>query len=762
MKWKRRIHAKSVIIVWIISYAAVLLLPIITSSLLYMRTFDYLQNAAVKESISKNIAIQYQIDEVVHTLQQMSKEIAYADMTKDMVYQVENSSSHYNYIQFLRSFQKTYDKLEDIYVYFSKDDMVLSCTGSANSRAFYNGRLSYSEMSYENWIAGMKQSETSLMHFPGEDIRQGAASMALIRNIRTDGEGHVVTVVTTVSAQTLQDFIFFSSMDTGAHVAVTNEAGDIIAKSTEFSREKCNTNQEILLLPNVNRVKYDGEKSILLVSESMESNLRYWYVLPQDILQKELRSFRGLVWISIIVSILLGGWMIVFLVRKNYKPINHLVEMFRREQMTSEEENEFHIIENFIHKMEQRYKTKEEKQTHLLEQTYLTNLLTGNNMENNPEYEAIKKKYEKDWFAVLIFRPQDVINLFGESGNKRENEYLAHYILQNIFLELLEEKYEGEGLQYNDTTVFILTLNANDEDIDEDIYEKVEYCISYMEENFFVTYQAAVSNIHSSIYGITEAYNEALQALEFMMIVDGEESIIHYHDIQHDKKGYLYPMEYEQQLISTIRSGDYDNAARVMNKVEQENFSSNEFDVVLLKLLIIDVSASVVKALEQLDNSRYMTLKQQAHKKLGFILESKNIQEMRSVMYEMVRDSCEVFRLEKQSQTKEISTADIKQYIEENYADMLLNVSAVADHFSMNFSYLSRVFKEIEGVGLLEYINHLRAEQSLRYLWKEDNLEQVARKVGFSNAKTYTRVFKKYYGVTPGKYKEEHLEQSNS
>lgn len=94
------------------------------------------------------------------------------------------------------------------------------------------------------------------------------------------------------------------------------------------------------------------------------------------------------------------------------------------------------------------------------------------------------------------------------------------------------------------------------------------------------------------------------------------------------------------------------------------------------------------------------------------------------------------------------------QYIDENYYDSNLNVSVLADYFKLTRSYFSKRFKEETGESVLDYINRLRINKSKEYLNQDYSISEVALKIGFNDPGTFIRIFKKYEGITPGKYKE--------
>lgn len=72
----------------------------------------------------------------------------------------------------------------------------------------------------------------------------------------------------------------------------------------------------------------------------------------------------------------------------------------------------------------------------------------------------------------------------------------------------------------------------------------------------------------------------------------------------------------------------------------------------------------------------------------------------------------------------------------------------------LSSSYLCRVFKEETGVNINTYINNLRMAKAVRLLEdKNYYIKEVAISVGFDDQLYFSRLFKKYYGVTPSQYR---------
>jgi AraC-like DNA-binding protein len=97
----------------------------------------------------------------------------------------------------------------------------------------------------------------------------------------------------------------------------------------------------------------------------------------------------------------------------------------------------------------------------------------------------------------------------------------------------------------------------------------------------------------------------------------------------------------------------------------------------------------------------------------------------------------------------------IERYIQQNYTDPALGASAIAQHFKISTSYLSRIFKADMGIGLVEYIHRIRVDAAKKLLRTGDaSLDDIATQVGFSNRWVLIRAFKQQEGITPGAYRQ--------
>lgn len=79
----------------------------------------------------------------------------------------------------------------------------------------------------------------------------------------------------------------------------------------------------------------------------------------------------------------------------------------------------------------------------------------------------------------------------------------------------------------------------------------------------------------------------------------------------------------------------------------------------------------------------------------------------------------------------------------------------IGDYFNITPYYVSNIFKKSENISMLDFISMMRINKAKELISTTDlNLEAIALQCGFSNIRTFMRVFQKFEIITPGKYKE--------
>ena len=108
---------------------------------------------------------------------------------------------------------------------------------------------------------------------------------------------------------------------------------------------------------------------------------------------------------------------------------------------------------------------------------------------------------------------------------------------------------------------------------------------------------------------------------------------------------------------------------------------------------------------------------------------------------------------------QEINASFIKMvdYIKANFSQELY-LKDLAVKFYINQFYCCELFKKFMGKTFSEFIASLRTEKACELMMdKELSIEKVAEMVGYSDYYYFNKVFKKYCGMPPAKYRKNHI-----
>lgn len=96
-----------------------------------------------------------------------------------------------------------------------------------------------------------------------------------------------------------------------------------------------------------------------------------------------------------------------------------------------------------------------------------------------------------------------------------------------------------------------------------------------------------------------------------------------------------------------------------------------------------------------------------------------------------------------------------------NNPDKKLTVISIANHLQISPEYLSSHFKEVTNMNLGRFINQEKIEFSKYLLTSTDlSIIEVSLTLNYSDQSYFSKVFKKYTGTTPSKYRKDEIIKS--
>ena len=99
--------------------------------------------------------------------------------------------------------------------------------------------------------------------------------------------------------------------------------------------------------------------------------------------------------------------------------------------------------------------------------------------------------------------------------------------------------------------------------------------------------------------------------------------------------------------------------------------------------------------------------------------------------------------------------SNVIEQIHQNYAKNLM-LKDIADEFNYSLPYLSKLFKDKTMLTFQLYLQKTRINEACRLLANTDEkVQTIAKMVGYSDIIFFSKLFKKYNGVTPKQFRQQ-------
>jgi two-component system response regulator YesN len=215
---------------------------------------------------------------------------------------------------------------------------------------------------------------------------------------------------------------------------------------------------------------------------------------------------------------------------------------------------------------------------------------------------------------------------------------------------------------------------------------------------------------------------------------------------------FFYSIDKEQAMMAKVKVGDQEGARKEFQALMTDIVMSGGGELPIIKTRIIELctilSRTAVSVGGDLDASS------QANG--GFferIFRQTSVEETTAVAFEILEYYLDRVR-EAQENPGNVNVQQMIDYMRENFRRNL-TLEEITDSAFLSVSYGSRLFKKIHRVSIMEYLLQIRMEEAKKLLHNPHYLiDEIAVKTGYGDAGYFTKVFKKYEGVTPTQYRQ--------
>lgn len=264
---------------------------------------------------------------------------------------------------------------------------------------------------------------------------------------------------------------------------------------------------------------------------------------------------------------------------------------------------------------------------------------------------------------------------------------------------------------------------------------------------------AGVSTVTLHLSQLQQQYQEARSALEYSAVMGGDQAIC-IADVEPDTS---IRVEFDEQDTNEII-----NAVKLANRQEISDKLNAVFDrfhsVVLpleqYQIFLLEMMTALLKVLHayKIDETEIFG---KNFSVIQAISQLHSPQDMQHWCTEICMKISSNIERERVNSTR-ILAQNAEQYIHEHYTNPNLSVEELCDHLHVSPAYFSTVFKRESGRSFVSYLTDVRMQKAEELLnVTNDKTYLIAQKVGYTEPNYFSYVFKKKFGISPSKYRNQ-------
>ena len=623
--------------------------------------------------------------------------------------------------------------IEEVYCYLPNTEYILSPTYFISEDRYYKWMKRYADAEHDNWLKALTDSSNYYHFIPMDDIAPNFSKNYYMYMINMNDlyymEADAVVCFVLEKEELSSLFSSGSSKESLYNFLIASN------EQNEPFLELCGGYD--VSFSDVNTLSYtngfahynlNGQAATVGSYTSELTGYTYYYSFPTFNSSAGVFGKQMLYISCFIIAFLLGIALIVRFSKRNVAPIIEL----------GQELNEAVEAQNHLQEVV-------DSQRPIICNTYVRQLLTG--LVASTEEASYIKEYLNLIGESLCYNGLYIVayNNAGDSGESTQPIRSAEDFNQ-IIMEALQN-YFGMPLYCfspSDRT-YALLLACSKEDEANLIIKANETIVqlhNYLLDTYGIWLFAGIGKNTDSLTNVWESYQQAIESINY---TSKNYFFFPYEFIKKDSNAFYYPPELSTKLIHFITTGNTSQVLELFNLIHQENIEERSLPINLLKFLLSDIRNTLLKARFALPSGVSAEITSQLDEQFNQHVTFKLCEDIALTL-------CKLFTVE--SDDTSLVTA-IEKYIEKNYMDPSMGLNKISDEFQISESYFSHMFKEKTGVNFSTYLENIRMSEAARMIKETDIiLNELYISVGYNNANTFRRAFKKIYGVTPSNMRE--------
>ncbi|MFC4099760.1 helix-turn-helix domain-containing protein [Paenibacillus xanthanilyticus] len=723
----------------LVSYFPILVL---TVSMIIFLSFIAVNEISRSETAkADHITTGYVVDSIENALHEVeftvlneaSKNLSYASYLDGS----RSTNDKYSVVRSLRTLVEDSELIESIYLYRESDDSVLTANAQTELADFgdrdFVGQAK-ANRDYQGWSVSREYREFDRL----EPVR-------------------VISMYKQTPLPFGKDGILVINVDL---YAVEQIIGSMTNRQVSFMHITDAAKQRIY--PAADSPDDVGGGSVLT---TITSNSLGWTF------ESGIQAGRLLGWVSVVsyVWVILAVLTfaaaiitIIWVTRRNYKPIQLMMNRIQSFQMRGSDGNavgmdDLTIIDRALENLivqSQDYE-KEQRESAMLQRRQLFNeLISGQRGEQTiHRMRKLNLLPAAGRYAVMVAR----LNRYEQfqTENTANEQNVLKFALGNVMQELTL----GEGLQgwgewsAPDRIAFVFAVSDPEIPMADQLRRTASVARQWVGEHLRLPLSLGIGSVVEEWSRIGQSYRDALSGMEYQFAI-GRDAVTYSGDIPpNHSRGMFNHMQLCSECVQQFRltSDSWRETYEDLFRQLASDMLKDEDIHALMQLFI----QTLTRELKDLSNTLNEWLEGERIAALtAKMKEASSLNEMKELLLDYLLELFDAYVAMSETKNYKTMMTEMRAYIQANFADPDLSLKHLSDRFQISGKYASHLFKVEYDMKFVDFLVQLRMQQAERLLADTDEtVQNIALQVGYANSITFGRVFKRTTGVTPGEFR---------
>lgn len=624
------------------------------------------------------------------------------------------------FIRLLRTYLNAAPLANEMCMYFEDSDFVISSTAKYDFSYFTmqylaDGNAALSE-EIADFVTGDSAEQWSYFSTFGQ-VANSKQRLLVRISVTVPGTSGVrkANVLYCITADSLRS-LFLSSMNVGMEYAILDVQGDMLYQSALLTDH----------LPSwLNAMENPTESLDYTVNKEkftaffVRNELTYLTVVPTEWIVRDLNNYYSamvrMIWMCVAVLLIAAA----FSVYVSYEPVHSMVRRTVKEPDEQLATDELGAIENEMERIQQQNERMNSlvlEQGDMLDDAIVDSLLRGKTVSAK-QMEWIAQRMPGERFTVVA--------VFGLQLNHAARELLQEKL--NAFADM---RVMIVGMPQEQHTALMCALNGD--------ASRQKFAQRLLPLLGGAQLSVGIGPEVEQLADVHAAYVCAMTAMH------QRGGLTYYEEIVDENSQILeYPVTEALLLARSIEDGDENGVEQALKDL-RAYLSQREHPTVQASFVRHELESAFIKHLRRLE----LPL---SDGQMNELIATRDGEALCDMLADLAKSACREINARREQETRNFNQR-ILDYVNAHYTDKEISLIQVSDAFGLSIYALSRLYKEIAGIGFREHIIAKRMELAYHMVVStEKSIREIADETGIGNPDYLTKLFKAHYGTTPSR-----------